>query len=644
MTSLEDDESEEEEEVDKFALRSSLILEVMTPQVGGYAQAASAGPVMKNALTEDWRDAQVTPRTVLLHVYDLEAFEDANNALAFMIDEVTLGGAFHAGVEVFGGEWSYGKCGVKSDAPRTAEGHTYRCSIPLGDTKLPVEQVAQILLALCQSWRGGEYDLLSRNCCSFAAEFCKQLGVGECFPAWVDRFARLLVNGRTAGQGALAAGKQVGHLVKTGVDAVVDSVYGLVNGWQCAEQTVQGSDGTRRMTLALPEGGGVINVRGQQLTLHTPDGPAPVPSAQPPVYVSRVLQPGDVAGAPAPQLPAYPAGAVVEYHSPSSGGWISTKVIAFNKALGLYDLECKHQVPVSKIRWPGPGAPAPVLPATGSGLQSHTGPAFPIGSQVEYNSTSFGAWVPGTVIAYYESGLYDLNCKAQVPPEKLRWPEGQAFSPSASPSRLPAQPALSRGLTIDGSPVNGYPAAQPVQAAASAPSVIPGQAMQISGVQLRPSIAQVSTGPVPVSVSTGPVSVATGSLSVASTNPKSGPTTGTVSIVNSPDAKYAVGADVEYDSSTHGRFVPAKVLAFHPSSGLYDLDVKQHVAPAKIRMPVIVAKETSKETPKQEPAAGPLVTLFSRPEPEIDQAQDHVVRLRRQIARAALAVLKDFSG
>jgi len=46
--------------------------------------------------------------------------------------QMTIGGAFHAGVEVYGHEWSYGKRGVISQLPRTAEDHIYRCRLLVG--------------------------------------------------------------------------------------------------------------------------------------------------------------------------------------------------------------------------------------------------------------------------------------------------------------------------------------------------------------------------------------------------------------------------------------------------------------------------------------------------------------------------------
>jgi len=46
-----------------------------------------------------------------------------------------------------------------------------------------------------------------------------------------------------------------------------------------------------------------------------------------------------------------------------------------------------------------------------------------------------------------------------------------------------------------------------------------------------------------------------------------------------------VGTAVEYDSVSHGRWIPAKLVAFHAASGLYDLDCKTQVMPEKIRLP-----------------------------------------------------------
>lgn len=156
------DDEDDDEVVDALASASHtrLLLEVITPHSDTPWHAAqAANPVIKNVLTEDWDSAQIEPRTVILHVYDLDEFKGANNVLAFSIDAVTLGGAFHAGVEVYGGEWSYGTRGVTCEAPRCAEGHVYRCSIPLGETKMDPTQVADALVTLCQTWRGAGYDL-----------------------------------------------------------------------------------------------------------------------------------------------------------------------------------------------------------------------------------------------------------------------------------------------------------------------------------------------------------------------------------------------------------------------------------------------------------------------------------------------------
>jgi len=127
-----------------------------------------------------------------------------NTLLSFSSGVVALGGAFHAAVEVCGGEWMYGSNGVRCIPPRSDEGHVYECSIYMGRTMLDREQLACVLHELAQQWPGEQYDLLSRNCCSFAAAMCQRLGVGE-LPRWVDRLPRLLHGGREAGIVALQA-------------------------------------------------------------------------------------------------------------------------------------------------------------------------------------------------------------------------------------------------------------------------------------------------------------------------------------------------------------------------------------------------------------------------------------------------------
>eukprot|EP00973_Karenia_brevis_P057760 8034983-Karenia_brevis.AAC.1 len=52
----------------------------------------------------------------------------------------------------------------------------------------------------------------------------------------------------------------------------------------------------------------------------------------------------------------FPIGALVEYHSTSSGKWIAAKVTAYNASKATYNLDCKPEVPPIRIRpRPNPG-------------------------------------------------------------------------------------------------------------------------------------------------------------------------------------------------------------------------------------------------------------------------------------------------
>jgi len=101
-------------------------------------------------------------------------------------------GAFHIAVEVYGSEWSYGYresgTGVCYDEPGACSKHHFREALDVGTTNLSQEEVVQIIAELSEAWLGCEYDLLQRNCVSFAMVLVERLGA-EPIPSWVSNLA-----------------------------------------------------------------------------------------------------------------------------------------------------------------------------------------------------------------------------------------------------------------------------------------------------------------------------------------------------------------------------------------------------------------------------------------------------------------------
>eukprot|EP00435_Cladocopium_sp_Y103_P055176 s1720_g18.t1 len=128
--------------------------------------------------------------TVMLRIYDVMGAEVVSglNCLCRVIGT----GAFHAGVEVYGLEWSFGfsedGSGVFSCTPGECGGHAYREAVWMGDTPLGEEDVMILLSTLAQDWQGSDYDILRRNCCHFSDALCRQLQVGH-IPGWVTNLA-----------------------------------------------------------------------------------------------------------------------------------------------------------------------------------------------------------------------------------------------------------------------------------------------------------------------------------------------------------------------------------------------------------------------------------------------------------------------
>mmetsp|Transcript_31248 Transcript_31248/g.72875 ORF Transcript_31248/g.72875 Transcript_31248/m.72875 type:complete len:346 (+) Transcript_31248:60-1097(+) len=158
----------------------------------GVTPAAVAEAEGNTDVLELLRHASVGSHSaVTLNIYDVGGAE----AVQFInkVFRPVGTGAFHAGVEVFGKEWSFGATNDESSGifccnPRSCSAHSFRESIPMGEVQIGEGEVKKILSELEPSWKGRSYDLLRHNCCHFSDSFCRHLGVGSA-PRWVLNLA-----------------------------------------------------------------------------------------------------------------------------------------------------------------------------------------------------------------------------------------------------------------------------------------------------------------------------------------------------------------------------------------------------------------------------------------------------------------------
>jgi len=132
------------------------------------------------------------------------------------------------GVEVNGVEYAYGatstpgKTGIFSCIPKLSPGYQYRTSIDFGDVILKrtswvtvpappdcesprssissassfrhVEELVdgrKIMKEMTGDYMGSDYDILRKNCCTFAHDACVRLGVPEAqIPSWFSNLAK----------------------------------------------------------------------------------------------------------------------------------------------------------------------------------------------------------------------------------------------------------------------------------------------------------------------------------------------------------------------------------------------------------------------------------------------------------------------
>lgn len=149
---------------------------------------------------------------VRVHVYDVSGnpvVTATNRVLSVMGT-----GAFHAAVEIYGWEWSYGGCsrgtGVFHCPPKECEAHKYKETIEMGETRMSEAEFRRLIERLAREWPGADYDLLRHNCCNFSNTLCQELGVGH-LPVRIMSLATGVDSVVTDGKAARGAAADEGY-------------------------------------------------------------------------------------------------------------------------------------------------------------------------------------------------------------------------------------------------------------------------------------------------------------------------------------------------------------------------------------------------------------------------------------------------
>jgi len=157
---------------------------------------------------------------IKLHVYDLVA-DDTQLDLwgchfplgqvfnAFNSSLHSIGtGAYHVGLEINGIEYAYGAnstkgmTGIFTCTPKCSPGYQFRTTIDFGNRvvkkkprvgrkgKGEVVDGQEIVRGMATEYLGTDYDLLRKNCCTFAHDVCISLGIHEDeIPSWFHNLA-----------------------------------------------------------------------------------------------------------------------------------------------------------------------------------------------------------------------------------------------------------------------------------------------------------------------------------------------------------------------------------------------------------------------------------------------------------------------
>jgi hypothetical protein len=142
---------------------------------------------------------------VKLHVYDLLAddthldvwgchFPLGQVFNAFNSSLHSIGtGAYHVGLEINGIEYAFGAnstkglTGIFQCMPKSSPGYQFRTTIDFGNQAVNGREIVQ---KMATEYLGTDYDLLRKNCCTFAYDVCIRLGISKKdIPSWFHNLA-----------------------------------------------------------------------------------------------------------------------------------------------------------------------------------------------------------------------------------------------------------------------------------------------------------------------------------------------------------------------------------------------------------------------------------------------------------------------
>lgn len=154
-------ELSEEEDFDQMGRRSIVVSEPARPPT----------PPLRWGKLHNQIPIPDDVRIVALQVYDLV--------------KITRGFGlplYHLGVEVYGLEYYFCDIGIAVCCPGAHEHHVHRERVPLGYAKITRSELWSMMRDLREMWAAGSYNIVRKNCQTFALSFVDMLGLRGAVP------------------------------------------------------------------------------------------------------------------------------------------------------------------------------------------------------------------------------------------------------------------------------------------------------------------------------------------------------------------------------------------------------------------------------------------------------------------------------